>query len=247
MKRSIVFWLYFVIAIILGVYFATRMIMSGLGHGKLATIHNISITADTTDAELGAIQTVAAAGLGAKTNSLDIVSLNRRIDDVPTVQYSATRRMPNGTLRIRVKLHHAVAQWTDGIAFYPLASDGTIVQTPNDTRDPTAIVFRGTLPTNVSDITSAAQPLISHIDYMEWIENRRWNIVTNDGITVMLPENNPIAAIRSLNSLNEKQNIVVYAQGFKIYKNEKKTDNYKNFYCNIEAWINVPEQIVLIL
>ena len=50
-----------------------------------------------------------------------------------------------------------------------------------------------------------------------------------------------------IEKLNEKQNIVVYAQGFKIYKNEKKTDNYKNFYCNIEAWINVPEQIVLIL
>lgn len=50
-----------------------------------------------------------------------------------------------------------------------------------------------------------------------------------------------------IEKLNEKQNIVVYAQGFKIYKNEKKTDNYKNFYCNIETWINVPEQIVLIL
>ena len=208
MKRSIMFWLYFVIAIILGVYFATRMVMSGLGHGKLATIHNISITADTADAELGAIQTVAAAGLGAKTNSLDIISLNRRISEVPTVQYSATRRMPNGTLRVRVKLHHAVAQWTDGVAFYPLASDGTIVQTPSDVRDGAAVVFRGELPINISDITSAAQILISHIDYMEWIENRRWNIVTNGGITVMLPEKNPVAAIRGLNSLNEKQNIL---------------------------------------
>ncbi len=208
MKRSIMFWLYFVIAIILGIYFATRMVMSGMGHGKLATIHNISITADSRDTDLAAVQTVAAAGLGAKTNSLNIDSLNRRIADVPIVQDASTRRLPNGTLRVRVKLHHAVAQWTDGVAFYPLASDGTIVQTPNDTRDASAIVFRGTLPNDVAEITSAAQTLGSYIDYLEWIENRRWNIVTTGGITVMLPENDPVGAIRSLNSLNEKQNIL---------------------------------------
>ena len=217
MKRSILFWLYFVIAIILGVYFATRMIMSGLGHGNLATIHNISITTDNASDDLTAIQTVASAGLGAKTNSLNLDSLNRRISEVPTVQHSATRRLPNGTLRIRVKLYHAVAQWTDGVAFYPLSSDGTIVQTPSETRDPTAIVFRGKLPDDISKITTAAHPLADKISYLEWIENRRWNIVTKDGITIMLPEEDtgqnagvkdPVASIRQLISLNEKQNIL---------------------------------------
>ena len=202
------FWLYFVIAIVLGIYFTTRMVTTGLGHGKLATIHNITITTDSSDADLSAVQTVASAGLGAKTNSLNIDSLNRRIGDVPNIRHSATRRMPNGTLRVMVQFYSAVAQWTDGVAFYPLASDGTIIQTPSNTRDTTAVVFRGTLPENVSEITSAAHVMVSDINYMEWIENRRWNIITNGGITIMLPENDPVAAIRGLNSLNEKQNIL---------------------------------------
>lgn len=209
MKRSFLFWLYFVIAIILGVYFMTRIIMTGLGHGKLSTIQNISITTYSDGADLGPIQTVAAAGLGAKTNSLNLVSLNNRISDIPNVQYSATRRLPNGTLRIRVELYKAVAQWTDGAAFYPLSSDGTIVRTPSETRDTSAIVFRGTLPENISDITTAAHLLSDYINYLEWIENRRWNIITNDGITIMLPEKDPVAAIRSLNSLNTEQKILV--------------------------------------
>lgn len=208
MKRTIVFWLYFVIAIILGIYFATRIILTGLGHGNLATIHNITISTDDYDADLTAAQTVAAAGLGARTNSLNLETLNRRIASVPNVQYSATRRMPNGTLRIRVKLYHAVAQWTDGHAFYPLSGDGTIVQTPTETRDTTAIVFRGQLPDDISEITSAAHAMAEHVNYLEWIEGRRWNIVTNDGITVMLPEKDPVSAVRSLNSLNEKQHIL---------------------------------------
>jgi len=209
MKRSLLFWLYFVCAIAFGVYFATRIIMTGLGHGKLATIHNISIAADATDGDdLSQIEMVAKSALGARTNSLSIDSLNRRIHEVPTVQYAATRRMPNGTLRIHVRLYRAVAQWTDGEYFYPLSGDGTIVHTPLDARDSTAIVFRGTLPENITEITSAAHVLADKINYMEWIENRRWNIVTNDGITVMLPENNPIGAIHGLHTMNEKQNIL---------------------------------------
>lgn len=208
MKRSIMFWLYFVIAIILGIYFATRIVTTGMGYGKLATIHNITISTDDRDADLSAVQTVAAAGLGSRTNSLNLDSLNRRIGDIPNIQNSAVRRMPNGTLRILVKFYKAVAQWTDGVAFYPLAGDGTIIQTPSSNRDSTAIVFRGILPKNLSEITAAAHTIVSHIDYMEWIENRRWNIVTKGGITVMLPENDAVAAVRGLNSLNEKHNIL---------------------------------------
>jgi len=208
MKRTIVFWLYFVIAIILGIYFATRIIMTGLGHGNIATIHNITITTDDSDADMIAVQTVAAGGLGAHTNSLNLDSLNRRIAGVPGVKNSATRRMPNGTLRVHIKFYQSVAQWTDGVAFYPLSDDGTIVQTPSDTRDSGAIVFRGKLPNDISEITAATRILAPDINYLEWIENRRWNIVTNGDITIMLPENDPVAAVRSLNSLNEKQHIL---------------------------------------
>jgi len=208
MKRTIVFWLYFVIAIVLGIYFATRIIMTGLGHGKLSTIHNITITTDDSDTDMVAVQTVAASGLGARTNSLNLDSLNRRITTVPGIKNSATRRMPNGTLRIYIQPYHAVALWTDGIAFYPLSGDGTIVQTPLDSRDDGAIVFRGQLPNEISEITTAAHTLAQNINYLEWIENRRWNIITTGGITVMLPENDAVAAVRGLNSLNESQHIL---------------------------------------
>ena len=208
MKRSFMFWVYFVIAIILGIYFATRIVMISMGHGNLAKIHNISITADSSDGNLSGVRATAAAGLGASTESLDLEILNNRIKSVPIVRNSATRRLPNGTLRIRVELHRAVAQWTDGVAFYPLAADGTTVETPVATRDTDAIVFRGVLPDDISEITAAAQPMAQSIDYLEWIENRRWNIITNEGITIMLPESEPLAALRQLISLNEKQNIL---------------------------------------
>lgn len=208
MKRSIMFWVYFVIAIILGIYFATRIVMNGMGYGKLAVIHNISITVDEPDADLATIQNVATSGLGARTGALNLESLNNRILATPGVRNVATRRLPNGTLSIDIELYRAVAQWTDGVAFYPLSADGTWINIPSQSRDDGAIVFRGTLPDNISDITDATKSLAGVLDYIEWIENRRWNLITNDNITIMLPEENPVAAVRQLISLNEGQRIL---------------------------------------
>ena len=208
MKRSFMFWLYFVIAIILGIYFTTRIVMTKIGYGKLATIHNISILTDSTDHDLSNIENTAKTALRAPVRALDLSVLNNRIHAVPGVRNVATRRMPNGTLRVRVELHKTVAQWTDGVAFYPLAADGTTVEIPSETRDVDAVVFRGALPDDISDITNAAQPIAGAIDYLEWIENRRWNIITQNGITVMLPETDPAGAIRGFISLNEKHNIL---------------------------------------
>lgn len=105
-------------------------------------------------------------------------------------------------------MYTAVAQWTDGDAFYPLSADGTIVQRPDDERTPSSVLFRGQIPSDISDITKAAHNLIENLDYIEWIENRRWNIQTTGGITVMLPENNPESAIANLVMLDKKHKLL---------------------------------------
>ena len=208
MKRSFMFWVYFVVAIILGIYFATRIVMTEIGHGKLSVIHNISITTDSNAHDLSMIEATAKTALRAPTRALDLTVLNNRISAVPGVRDVATRRLPNGTLRVRVEMHQTVAQWTDGVAFYPLAADGTTVDIPSETCDNGAIVFRGTLPEDISEITNATQPIANIIEYIEWIENRRWNIITTGGITVMLPETDAAASVRGLISLNEKHHIL---------------------------------------
>jgi cell division protein FtsQ len=89
-----------------------------------------------------------------------------------------------------------------------LSADGTIVNKPTDVRDASHVVFRGKIPNDITQITNAAHNLVGDLDYMEWIENRRWNMYTNGGITIMLPEENPLAAIGTLISLNTNHNIL---------------------------------------
>lgn len=208
MKRSLWFWIAFVIAIILAVYFSVRIIMTGMGYGPTANVRRVSISADTPDKDLSALAAAAAVAPGTRSFAVDLNAMNTRVGAVPGVRQSAVRRMPNGNLAVRVKLYRAVAQWTDGENFYPLSADGTIVKRPTDTRSITSVLFTGPVPDDITDITTAAHNMIGDLDYMEWIENRRWNMHTLGGITVMLPEENPADAIGALIVMNNNHKIL---------------------------------------
>lgn len=208
MKRSIWFWLYFGLSVILATYFAVRITLTTMGHGAAARVHTISITGGTRGADLNAVAANTAVAPGTHTYSVDLKAMAARVAATPGVRNAAVRRLPNGNLAVRVQLHQAVAQWTDGDAFFPLSADGTIVRRAADTRDTSSVLFRGALPDDISTITKAAHNLIGYLDYMEWIENRRWNMQTTTGITVMLPEDNPTDAIASLMVLNEKHGLL---------------------------------------
>lgn len=208
MKKSLWFWLCFVIAIIFAVYFSVRIVMTGMGRGTNAYINNISISADQSDKDLSAIVAAATLAPNTPSYSIDLDMLNERVSKVPGVKKSAVRRMPNGNLSVRVALHRAVALWTDGEHYFPLSADGTIVNKPTGVRDMSHVVFRGKLPEDVAQITNAAHNLVGNLDYMEWIENRRWNMYTNSGIIIMLPEENPTAAIGTLISLHNNHHIL---------------------------------------
>lgn len=208
MKRSIWFWLCFVVSVILAVYFASRIIMVGMGHGNISRVRNISITADKNNKDLSALKMAATVARGTRSYAVDLDALNARVGAVPGVKKSAVRRLPNGNLAVRVSMYTAVALWTDGEHFYPLSADGTIVNKPTDVRDAGNVVFRGVVPDDIDEITKAAHNLVGVLDYLEWIENRRWNLHTMGGITVMLPEQNPINAIGTLISLNNTHQIL---------------------------------------
>lgn len=182
--------------------------MTGTGHGNISRVRNISISADAKNADLSGLATAASIAPGTHSYSIDLDAMNARVGATPGVRKSAVRRMPNGNIVIQVSLHRTVALWTDGENYFPLSGDGTIVNKPTDTRDAGNIVFRGKLPKDIDQITRVAQNLISDLDYLEWIEDRRWNLYTTNGITVMLPESDPISAINSLITMNKNHGIL---------------------------------------
>lgn len=179
-----------------------------MGHTTVSRVHSISISADVRDKDLSALATAAAIAPGTGSFSVDLDALNARVGAVPGVRASAVHRRADGNLVVRVKLYRAVALWTDGQNYFPLSADGTIVNQPDAERKSGTVLFRGPLPSDVGEITNVAHNLIGNLDYMEWIENRRWNLITTGGTTILLPEKNPDDAIAQLIVLDKNHKIL---------------------------------------
>ncbi|MDL2296143.1 cell division protein FtsQ/DivIB [Lachnospiraceae bacterium OttesenSCG-928-E19] len=208
MRKSIWFWLSFVVAILLAVYFATRIIMVTMGNGAASRVKSISISADSSTKNLSNLGAVVAIAPGANTFKVDLDNINARLGTVPDIKESAIRRMPNGNLSIKVKLHRAIALWTDGQNLFPLSADGTIIKRVVPEKPDGTIVFRGSLPSDISEISKVAHNMASDINYIEWIEDRRWNLYTTGNITVLLPEIDPYSAVTQLMMLHQNHNIL---------------------------------------
>ena len=179
-----------------------------MGHGSMARLHKTSIIADIENKDMTALSAAAALPKNTPLYSIDLDEINSNILSVPGVKDSATRRLPNGNLIIHVSYHHFVAAWTDGESYFPLSDDGTIANNPSPERRTTAILFRGPVPNDITEITNAANDMLADIDYLEWIENRRWDIHTTGGITIKLPEKDFGTAIAGLITINKNHNIL---------------------------------------
>ncbi len=208
MKKSIFFWLYFVGSIILATYFACRIITSQMGRGPISNIKHIHIISNSPDFNPEPIK--MALGITGETSirKLDLRMKNKNVLTVPDIKKSATRRLPNGDIIIKTEKYDVVAMLFDGVFYYPLSSNGKKIDTPFENRDENALVFRGELPNNLTDIINNVSVLSEYIDYLDMIESRRWNIHTKNGITIYLPETNPEIAINKINILNKTHNLL---------------------------------------
>jgi len=207
MKKSILFWLYFVLSIILAVYFAVRIITSQMGRGPISTIQSIE-TYGTNEKDDEIIKLSLGVTPGTSLRAIDLHQLNYRIANIPGVKKSAVRRLPNGNIIIKIQKHKVIASWTDGSYYYPLSADGTKIDTPSTERNGNSIVFRGEVPNNLRDIISSVSSISKYIDYLNMVESRRWNIHTINGTTIYLPEKDPVTAINKIKVLNQTHKLL---------------------------------------
>ena len=208
MKKSIFFWLYFVVSIILAVYFAARIITSQIGRGPVSYVKNVSITSDSRDADLEPVKMVIGITKNTNIKAVDLHQINNRVLSVPGIKNASTRRLPNGDIIIKTEQYKVAAQWSDGDIFYPLSLDGVKIDKPTSERNSNTIVFRGVVPDNIADIIHGLSPIAGYIDYVNMVESRRWNVHTKNGTTLYLPEDNPSVAINKINILNQTHKIL---------------------------------------
>jgi cell division protein FtsQ len=211
MKQKLLFWLALLAAVLFATYFSVRVVMTLGGGGRVFDIRRVSVFTDS--GKIDRAQILGALGVqpGTASFSTDLDGLLARVMTVPELESAAVRRLGNGNLSVRLKVRTAVATWTDGANFYPVAANGVIINRPESERPENSAVFRGNLPDDISEIVRSlnrAPKIQDGMDYAEWIENRRWNLVMLDGKIIKLPESGMDEALESASALNKKTEIL---------------------------------------
>ena len=211
MRKILLFWLLFVLALTCAVYLSVRIIMVAANRTSAANITNISVTAKNGRVNKSAV--AMAIGINAKTPTYK-VSLDdvlTKVLSIPDIEKASVRRLGNGNLQINVQLRTVIAFWTDGENYYPLSRDGAVINRPEETRPDNAMIFKGILPDDVEYFAETAKRfpgILEKTDYIERISGYRWNIVTINGITIKLPENDAYSAISKCAEMDKKSDIL---------------------------------------
>lgn len=146
---------------------------------------------------------------GASSLSLDLAALREAVLALPAVAEASAVFDPGGTLRIEVVRRDPVALWRDGAGRLALIDrQGVRV------REAAARISYPDLPLLLGTgapeaageglrLLDAAADLRPRLRALVRVGERRWDIVLDGDLTVMLPAQNPLGALRGVMALDD--------------------------------------------
>ncbi len=160
---------------------------------------------------------VTALALKDNENILevDIATLQNKISSLLWVKECTIKRtfFPNNIL-INIIERKVDAIWQFNNKYYPVDSNGNVLEIENYTPDEPLIILTGdNAPEHLSQLVNVLNTdieLKSRVKAAMYISNRRWNLILDNvqnGITIKLPEKNFDIAYKKIANLNKSKGI----------------------------------------
>ncbi|AAW71159.1 FtsQ-type POTRA domain-containing protein [Wolbachia endosymbiont of Brugia malayi] len=142
-----------------------------------------------------------------KTQPIIYISPSKLADSIQSVskwiKHVRIHRILPNTLYINVDEHKPFALWKDNNKTSVIDSEGKVIVDDYPTDNFIVITGQNALSNLkfIKDILESKTQLSDHISSCIYVENRRWNIILDNGSTVKLPEDDPHSAWNYLNHL----------------------------------------------
>lgn len=145
----------------------------------------------------------AALALPGNASSLntDVVVLQSRLMQIAAIRNARVQLKSDGMLDVAIDERHAEALWRDGEgALWLIDREGvelSVVESRTDHAELPLILGLGA-PKRMAEALSvyrAAPDLRNRLRALVRIGERRWNVALDRGLTILLPEHRPVAAL----------------------------------------------------
>ena len=182
-------------------------ITTGLGL-KLRRVHITGASAEAQPAIQQALQLEA----GAPITGLDLDLLRQRVQAVGWVKEARVVRLLPDTLIVEVKEHDRLAVWQSAGHTYVIDGRGQVIPGAEAARYPRLplVVGRGAdlAAAEVLPLLAQRPRLMSRVDAVVRVDERRWDLRLKDGSLIQLPAVDQDEALIRLDALDQRERLL---------------------------------------
>ncbi|WP_246849312.1 cell division protein FtsQ/DivIB [Rubellimicrobium arenae] len=162
---------------------------------------------------MAAIREVARLDLPLSSFDLDVDALRLRITDLTAVRSAQVRVNPGGTLEIAVAQRNPVAVWRYADGLRLIDAEGVMTGMIAERAD------RSDLPLIAGDgakdaidealaLFAAAAPIAPRVRGLVRMGERRWDMVLDNDLRILLPTEQPVQALERVIALHQAQELL---------------------------------------
>jgi len=165
------------------------------------------------DALSSVVRNVSAIELPTSSLDLDVTKIREQIEALPSVSSAAVRIGPGGVLQIDLSERVPMLVWRASGKLKVLDQDGVVlgsVATRLDRPDLPLILGSGAdgAVDEALALYAIASPVYDRIRGLQRVGKRRWNLVMERDLMILLPENGPKSALRRVMALHRSEDLL---------------------------------------
>lgn len=186
-------------------------VVGGLTASAGLKIEAIRITGQSETAELEILELLAIPG-HASIATFDVNAARERLQQIPWVESATIRKVYPDRLEVEITEREPFAVWQRDGEVVLIDADGALLSdyiSPRY-RDLPVLVGAGAEAQAVEILELIAQfpALHAQMRGATLVSDRRWNLTLDNGIVIMLPEDDPVPALIQLETLDQSQGLL---------------------------------------
>ncbi len=188
----------------------TDELVATLSQAGGLVVESVKITGQMETSEVAVLEKLQLPA-DASLPAIDVASARERIETLPWVQTASLRKVYPSTLKITIDERQPYVLWQHDQQLQVLDETGRVIGDASDAHRSLVRVLGDGAETRAPEalaLADTAPGIRARLKAAVLVGERRWNFVLDNGVTLMLPQDDPKAALARIAGYDQTDNLL---------------------------------------